>query len=437
MNTAPKTLRVLLADQEVGVVEQTPSGSHRLEYLKAWQDNPHHIPLSRSMPLQQQRHGVRPITNFMWGLLPDNPRILDEWARRFQVSARNPFALLAAVGEDCPGAVQLVPPGTELPGTVAVEPLTSEDLNARILALRDDPGAGRLAGDCGQFSLAGAQAKTALIRIKSGWGIPQGRTPTTHIFKPETGGIRNIAANEHFCLELARRLDLPAALSTVETLGGVPTIIVERYDRLIRPDGVFRVHQEDMCQALGVNPLRKYQSDGGPTIKHIMALLEESANPEVDRDRFMRAQALNFVIAGTDAHARNYSIVYAPGGIFRLAPLYDVISDLPYAAGRRDSSLAMGIDGHRVLQEIRPRHWEGLAVATGFETDRAIGHVRDIIFRAPEASQQLVSELAEQDLRNDTLDQLVWGITDRCHALRAQYGSEHSPAISDSNSVGI
>jgi len=423
MTASTKNLTVLLADKVIGAVTQRVSGNYRFEYTSEWQRNPRHIPLSRSMPLQQHRHGTRPITNFMWGLLPENERILDEWANRFHVSARNPFALLAAVGEDCPGAVQLVPPDVELDGRENVKRLSRSELEARVVALKNDPGAGRLAQDTGQFSLAGAQAKTALYRIKNSWGIPQGRTPTTHILKPETGRIRHIASNEHFCLELARRLGLPAAISTVEVIADVPVIIVERYDRIRRSQGVLRVHQEDMCQALGVNPLRKYQSEGGPTIKHIMALLLESANPNVDRDRFARAQALNFVIAGTDAHARNYSIVYAPGGAFRLAPLYDVISDLPYASNRRKSSLAMGIDGRRLLGEIAPRHWEAMAADVGIEPDRMLGHVRDIIARAPEEAGALLSELREQ-LSNETLDRLVKELTARCKGLERIYGAE-------------
>lgn len=139
-----KTLKVLLAGKEIGEVTQRANGSYRFEYLPEWQRNSRHIPISRSMPLQQQRHGVRPITNFMWGLLPDNERILDAWAKRFQVSARNPFALLAAVGEDCPGAVQLVAPGVELAGRENVKRLTRKELGARMLALKNDPGAGRL-----------------------------------------------------------------------------------------------------------------------------------------------------------------------------------------------------------------------------------------------------------------------------------------------------
>lgn len=417
-----KTLKVLLADQEIGVVTQRETGSYRFEYDPAWQTSPRHIPLSRSMPLQQRRHGVRPITNFMWGLLPDNDIILDEWAKRYKVSARNPFALLTEVGEDCPGAVQLVPPGIKLSKSEDLIPLTTKEFEQRMRRLKNDPGAGRLAGDSGQFSLAGAQAKTALYRMKNGWGLPKGRTPTTHILKPETGRIIDIASNEHFCLELARRLDLPAALSRVEIIGGVPVIIVERYDRLRRGESVIRVHQEDMCQALGVPPTKKYQQQGGPTIKHIMALLADSANPDLDRDRFMRAQALNFVIGGTDAHARNYSIVYAPGGAFRLAPLYDVISDLPYA-DQRDSTLAMGIDGHRELRGIAPRHWKALATDVGFEPDRALAHVHDIIARAPAAASAVLADLGKEELTR-TLVHLVDRLKKRCKTLSDTYGTE-------------
>jgi len=222
MTASTKNLKVLLTDKVIGAVTQRVSGNYRFEYTSEWQRNPRHIPLSRSMPLQQHRHGTRPITNFMWGLLPENERILDEWANRFHVSARNPFALLAAVGEDCPGAVQLVLPDVELHRRENVKRLTRTELEARIIALKNDPGAGRLAQDTGQFSLAGAQAKTALYRTKNSWGIPQGRTPTTHILKPETGRIRHIASNEHFCLELTRRLGLPAAISTVEVIADVP-----------------------------------------------------------------------------------------------------------------------------------------------------------------------------------------------------------------------
>jgi serine/threonine-protein kinase HipA len=123
----------------------------------------------------------------MWGLLPDNDITLDRWARRFQVSARSPFALLSAMGEDCPGAVQLTPSGTDIISDGDVTWISKTNLERRIAELLKDPGAGRFSEDRGQFSLAGAQAKTALLRDGARWGVPRGRTPTTHILKPEYG----------------------------------------------------------------------------------------------------------------------------------------------------------------------------------------------------------------------------------------------------------
>jgi serine/threonine-protein kinase HipA len=102
MSVNEKSLRVFLIDNHVGHLTQHPNGGYRFEYLADWRSNPRHIPLSRSMPLQQQRHGMRPIANFMWGLLPDNELILNEWVSRFRVSPRNPFALLAVVGGGLP-----------------------------------------------------------------------------------------------------------------------------------------------------------------------------------------------------------------------------------------------------------------------------------------------------------------------------------------------
>ena len=417
------TLNVLLADNHAGVITRRPGGRHRFEYLPSWQRNPRAIPLSYSMPIQQQVHGTRVVTDFMWGLLPDNENTLRRWGTRFKVSPHGPFALLAVVGEDCPGAVQIVPPDLDLEQRQRVKWLKKGELEQRILALKNDAGAGRLEGDTGQFSLAGSQEKTALYRVGNRWGVPQGRTPTTHILKPETGRVEGIAANEHFCLNLARRCRMAAALSEVQIIGGIPVIIVERFDRFRARGLVRRVHQEDMCQALAVR--KKYQQEGGPGIYDIMGLLQFSENPRVDRDRFMRAQALNYVIAGTDAHARNYSIVYAPGGAFRLAPLYDVISDLPYTKKKgAKSTLAMTIGGKRVISDILPRHWERQATSVRFSKDRLLEHLRDLIARLPEAAEVTEKQTRTEGLRAPVVTRLREAVQLRCEFLAKYYGAE-------------
>jgi serine/threonine-protein kinase HipA len=424
MSARTKALNVLVTDKLAGILTELPTGKYRFEYTDEWQAARGAMPLSYSMPLPQKRHGTRIVGNFLWGLLPDNQNVLDEWARQYKVSPANPFALLAHIGEDCPGAIQLVPPATALTERRNVSWLTSADLDNRLRLLRSDPGAARLPSDKGRFSLAGAQSKTALYKgPKGSWGIPQGRTPTTHIFKPELGSYKGVAANEHFCLSLARAIGLPAALSEVAEIGGGPVIIVERFDRRRSGDVIVRRHQEDMCQALGVNPRQKYQAEGGPGAPEIMALLNNSANPTADRDRFMRAVALNFIILGTDAHARNYSLAYAPGGAFRLAPLYDVISFLPYTAAQIDADLAMTIGGEKVATRIRPRHWSALAGLCRFPKDRALAHVSDLIARAPEAAEAVLEQCRATGLTDPILATLVSAITARCSELATTFGS--------------
>ena len=141
-------------------------------------------------------------SKLLWGLLPDNDRVLQSWGRQFHVSPRNVFRLIANVGEDCAGAVQFVSP--ERLETLRGEPtakevawLTEDDVAERLSALRADDSAWRAERDTGR-SLAGAQPKTALLFERKRWGVPSGRTPTTHILKPPTGDWDGHAENEHF-----------------------------------------------------------------------------------------------------------------------------------------------------------------------------------------------------------------------------------------------
>jgi len=191
---------------------------------------------------------------------------------------------------------------------------------------------------------------------------------------------------------------------------------------------VVRRHQEDMCQALNVNPRHKYQSEGGPGPIEIMDLLQNSANPIVDRDRFMRAMALNYVIVGTDAHARNYSITYAAGGAFRLAPLYDIISFLPYAKNVQSCELAMTIGGEKTAGNILPRHWNTLAANCRFSKERALAHVSDCIARLPDAAISVRAQCHAAGLQHTILDRLVTEIETRCSKLSETYGAERMAA---------
>lgn len=444
-----KQLVVLLNEDIVGHVTQGASGRLSFNYAEDWLAKPNAIPLSLSMPLSAPLHGDDSIKPYLWGLLSDSEATLSAWGSRFGVSPRNAFALLSHIGEDLQGAVQMVPPDRlpSLRQREGVTRLSPETLTERFRELMRQPGSTQFTPGGGQFSLAGAQPKKALYLVRGRWYEPRGRTPSTHILKPPIPNLAGQVQNEAFCLRLAPLLGLPAPHIWIERFGDLPVVVIERYDR-VRMDGkrklaidqsggeVKRVHQEDCCQALRVMPQTKYQNEGGPGISEIMELLSGSAKPSEDRDRFMRAQAYNFVIGGSDAHGKNYGLLLAAQGRFRLAPLYDVISILPYIRHRKEGKLAMSIDGYYVFDDIQPRHWEAQARKSGFNADRAVAHIRDLIARIPDETARMKQIFKKEGMHATELDRLVTLITDRCHALTSSYGSE-SMATKDQRLPGL
>lgn len=441
-------LIALLEGRETGVVRQA-RGRLSFHYEESWRTAPGAYPLSLSLPLAARDHGHAAINAFLWGLLPDNELVLDRWAKRFHVSARNPYALISKVGEDCAGAVQFATPERldlmKGQGQSAIAWLTEAEIAERLRGLQADVAAWRAPHDTGQFSLAGAQPKTALYFDGQRWGIPSGRTPTTHILKPPTGDLDGRVENEHLCLALARALGLPAARSEVRSFEGVNAIVVERYDRVRIPElaaataaraaakaaeaaahaasdspegaalaahaaaeaveaaasakslhafanttKVYRVHQEDFCQALGRLPSAKYQNEGGPGPSEIVDLLRVATfGGEIDRKAgsksaavkdvatFVDALIFNWLIGGTDAHAKNYSVLIGAGGLVRLAPLYDVSSILAYPdIDPMKAKLAMKIGGKYRLRDIGPPQWRKLAGELRLDAEAVIGRTR-------------------------------------------------------------
>ncbi|WP_283809921.1 HipA domain-containing protein [Bradyrhizobium forestalis] len=296
-------LIALLDGTEVGRVRSDARGRLTFVYENAWRNAEEAHPLSLSMPLAAEEHGPDTVQAFLWGLLPDNEQVLERWAKRFQVSARNVFALISNVGEDCAGAIQFVTPdrlqALKTGKDDKIEWLDKPEIANRLRVLREVDAAWRLPRDTGQFSLAGGQPKTALVLKDNKWGIPSGRIPTTHILKPLTGDFDGHADNEHNCLQLARELGLPAAETKVMRFEQEIAIVVERYDRQVSGNDIIRVHQEDICQAMGIPPTKKYQNEGGPTPADVVELLRTySTDREADLETFVSALVFNWLIGG-------------------------------------------------------------------------------------------------------------------------------------------
>lgn len=406
-------LIVLLGDARIGQIERDRRGRVRFTYEESFRNERNAYPLSLSMPLVRAEHGHDVVEPFLWNLLPDNELILERWARRFQVSARSAFSLIAAVGEDCAGAVRFVAPDRvgEVPaeGAGEVDWISAHDVEKRLRALREDASAWRQASDTGQFSLSGAQPKTALLREGKRWGVPAGRMPTTHILKPGALGLDGHAENEHLCLLLAREVGLPAAASELMHFGDEVAIVVERYDRVRTASGIIRAHQEDTCQALGVHPTRKYENEGGPGAASIAGILREhSRAPAEDIDTFVDALAFNWLIAGTDAHAKNYSFLIGVGGTIRLAPLYDIASALAYESMREQKiKLAMKIGGKYRVRDIGPYAWQKCATELRVDPESVLAGVARMAAAIPDQVSALREREQEKGLSHPVVGRLV------------------------------
>jgi serine/threonine-protein kinase HipA len=412
-------LIALLDGKEIGRVHNDARGRLTFVYNDDWRKAPDAYPLSLSAPLAAREHGPSVVQAFLWGLLPDNEIVLSRWATKFQVSGRNVFALISHVGEDCAGAVQFVTPerldairrGKE----DKVEWLGESDIAKRLQMLRDDHAAWRLPRDIGQFSLAGAQPKTALLLQNRRWGIPSGRIPTTHIMKPPTGHFDGHSENEHFCLMLARNLGLPVAQSRVMRFEKEIAIVIERYDRQQKGNEIVRIHQEDICQALGIMPTKNYQNEGGPSAADVVELLRTSSTDrEADVNTFVDAIGFNWLIAGTDAHTKNYSLLLGGGPHVRLAPLYDVASILPYDEfDMQKLKLAMKVGGEYKLSLIGLRQWQKFARETRVNADELIARLGSMAKQLPDEANDARTRAQVEGLDKAIIDRLTTRLIER------------------------
>jgi serine/threonine-protein kinase HipA len=419
-----RELIAILDRREMGRFFRDMKGRVSFVYDEKWRNAADAYPLSLSMPLTLREHGNSKTDPFLWGLLPDNEKVLDQWGKKFQVSSRNAFGLIAGVGEDCAGAVQFVRPdrldailGKQPP---EIEWLTPGDIAQRLRSLREDHAAWRNPRDTGQFSLAGAQPKTALLLEDGRWGIPSGRTPTTHILKPPTAHFDGHAENEHFCLELGRAIGLPVANSEVMRFKNEIAIVIERYDRVHAGNIWQRIHQEDACQALSIQPTRKYQSDGGPGVRDIVDLLKTfSSKSREDLATFLDAVYYNWLIAGTDAHAKNYALLIASAGQVRLAPLYDIVSILPYPdIDIQKARSSMKIGNEYRLRNIGKYQWQKLAQGVGVDPDALTARIVEIADAVLENIPEVTKRTKKEGLDHPLIDRLAKKLTVRVAACR-------------------
>lgn len=371
-------LDVLLNGRKVGQLWREKSGAIYFQYDPAWLAWEHRFAVSLSLPLREDRYVGDPVIAVFDNLLPDNDDIRRAVAARQHADGIDPYSLLAVIGRDCVGALQILPAGEALGtvGKIDAVPITDEEIAEKLSNLATAP-LGMGSDREFRISIAGAQDKTALLYLEDAWHVPHGATATTHILKPQIGRRGNFdlsqsVENEHLCMRIVSELDLPVARTGIVDFVAQRTLVIERFDRHWTKDGrLLRVPQEDCCQALSIPPTRRYQNQGGPGVADILELLKSSDQPEIDRRHFMKAQIVFWLLAATDGHAKNFSVYLYPGGGFKLTPIYDVMSVQPlFDAGqlrRNEMKLAMSVGNsrHYRIYEIMPRHFVESAAQAG------------------------------------------------------------------------
>jgi serine/threonine-protein kinase HipA len=285
------------------------------------------IPTSAS-PVQDHATDAsrRPVSSFLEGLLPEG-NLRSQLATTSRVASTDKMALLGQVGAECAGAVQFLP-GDQAPAKGHVRPLRQAEIDEII---EDLPTYHLPDGAALQASLAGIQDKVLVTSLSDGaWGWPEDGAASTHLIKPEPvpgTAVNHLIQAEDWAMRVAANADIDAASTVLASFGDRAAIVVERYDRTA--DGE-RLHQEDFCQALGLEPQAKYENPreadvyGTSRLKRLVDLASvRSTDPDGFRRSLLSLITFNVIIGNGDAHSKNYSLLLGSRGEVTLAPLYD------------------------------------------------------------------------------------------------------------------
>jgi serine/threonine-protein kinase HipA len=400
-------LNVFLNSRLVGQLRRDTSGAISFRYDRSWLEWESVLPVSLSLPPREQAYSGAPVISVFDNLLPDSDDLRRRIAARTRAEGTDAYSLLGAIGHDCVGALQFLPPDVEPgpAGAVEGDPVSNGEIASIVDNLATAP-LGITEDESFRISIAGAQEKTALLYRNGQWYKPRGATATTHIFKPSIGKLPNgldltdSAENEYLCLKIVAALGMEAAKPEIKTFGKKSVLVVERFDRRWTADGrLIRLPQEDCCQALSVSPTRKYQEHGGPGIEQILRLLRGSDEPLADQRSFLKANIVFWLMGATDGHAKNFSVFLRPGGRFRLTPMYDVISAQPSVDSKQilwkhfRLAMSFGTKPHYAIRQIAPRHFFQTADRAGVGKQVTTSILEELSNGIPAAIDGVIADL--------------------------------------------
>ncbi|ACM20081.1 HipA domain protein [Geotalea daltonii FRC-32] len=407
-----RKLLVFLQDSCVGELVQR-GDSLTFTYAPSYFSTSGSLPLSRHLPIRAASFGHEETHAFFANLLPEGA-MRDYLARQLGISGENVYALLEAAGGDCIGAISLRPDGTPGKGGT-YRPISEEELALHLDNLPVFPFAGE---ENVRLSLPGAQNKVPIYFDGTGFFVPEGDCPSSHIIKTPIEKLDDTVVNEAFCMTLAARIGLPVPMARLASIAGRQVYMIERYDRKKIDGAVMRLHQEDFCQALGVPPrLNKYEKEGGPGFQACFRLVEEwSDEPLLDTGNLLNWALFNFLIGNADAHAKNLSFLYA-GGTIRLAPFYDLISTAVYP--RVNNKFAMKMGGQKDPRYLQQTDLQHFAAETGINVRAVRSAFRELAMACEPLAMAVAEEFRKTAGPAPIIDAILKIIAERTGKVRA------------------
>ncbi len=429
MKSKTGRLHVSCNASSVGTLTKDSSGGLHFQYSEPWIELERNFPISRSMPLTNVPYKGAVVINFFGNLLPDSEEVKSRIMARSGAAGTDPFSLLEAIGGDCVGALQFNSDGEVLPPDQEEMTEVSIDEIAQMISDLEITPLGVTHDHSFRISVAGAQGKTALKQKDGKWWRPKGSTSTTHIIKPPIGKLKNgmdmtkSVENEFFCLKFFSNCLIPTAESHIQEFAGRKALVVKRFDRVEASHGrIKRIPQEDYCQVFGIPSSQKYEKDGGPGILRILEDLNQSDQREADRAHFFLTHVLFWILAATDGHGKNFSILLKPGGGFQLSPIYDVLSMEPCfraAQIRRNQvclAMKVGDKKHDGVYRLLPRHFLQTAKSANLPVKECREMLELMYENIPILLQKTNSEMPD-DFPPDIAESISKGVLERAKLL--------------------
>lgn len=404
----------------LGVVE----GRWSFHYDAVWNT----YALSPSFPLATREYhdsgDVRIVEWFFENLLPEG-RLRELIASRDRIDPKDTWALLLRHGQDTAGALSLIPETIDISGAEErLVPLSQGALQEKIQESRTRNLPLMASWDDIRMSLAGAQEKLGLrIDTHGAMFLPEGTAASTHIVKPENASadFPFCPANEFFCMRLAAELKVPVPEVNLLHLPE-PLYVIERFDREHVSKASFpektiqRLHQIDLCQALGVSPSKKYESEGGLGLQHLFELVR---SPFIDRpivavNAALQWVAFNYLVGNLDAHAKNIAFLMR-GQKAAVAPFYDMLCVEAYLPR---ATMSMAIAGENKPGWIEGIHWDAMALEAGAAPRLVRGILSRMNAELPDAISRVIGDERLTSAERDFIRAKVLPvIEERCQFL--------------------